>query len=203
MLLSLTIILAGLYWLMLETNWLTVNLAYDKPVPDQCIEQHKHSPQIEPCRIVPCTYPIPVPIKLLAEFCGFTITQNKIVKEKWKSINADEFMNRPRCWTSYQSMNIGGHSISLLATSSKLYDTIAEFQKIADSKDRKPALKLAPINWFNPLCGKEWYNEHMNDHKDFEPTIELTVNEKSISFNGNYKTGCIKTWVKANKMAWE
>jgi hypothetical protein len=49
------------------------------------------------------------------------------------------------------------------------------------------------------LCGKEWLEAHYNDHKDFEPTIELTVNEKSISFNGDYKTGVIKQWIKDNR----
>ena len=54
-------------------------------------------------------------------------------------------------------------------------------------------------NFHDCLCGKDWLEAHINDHKDFEPTIELRVNEKSISFNGNFKSGVIKDWVKSNK----
>jgi hypothetical protein len=232
MILSTIILALGFSWLMVETDWLRIRLPYGS-IPEENHDHIKRHPRIDTGEVKACSYP---ETKLLAEMCGFTTTQNKIVKEKWRSINADDFMNNPRCWTSYQQIVIGGHTLTIKATSSKLYDTIAEAVKIADSKPRKFTAKTAPlpnfvevhrvgsrkefvetspkhgyhkiVEEFNTyykdcLCGKEWLEAHYNDHKDFEPTIELTVNEKSISFNGNYKTGCIKTWVKANKMAWE
>jgi hypothetical protein len=44
-------------WLAIETKGLTVNLAYIKPIEVQCNEQRKHTPQIEPCRIINASYP--------------------------------------------------------------------------------------------------------------------------------------------------
>ena len=201
MILSIIAILSAMVWLAIETKGLTVNLAYVKPAPVQCIEQHKHSPILEPCRIVNAPYPKPEPIKLISQYCGFTELQRKIIKEKWRVDADNPYHYNTYAWqisASYQQMNIGGHSISLLATSSKLYDTIAEFQRIVDGKDRKPVLKFAPINNFNPLCGKEWYNEHYQDVMP-EQFIELKVNDKSISFDGDFKTGKIKEFIKANK----
>jgi hypothetical protein len=168
-------------------------------------------------------YPIPEPIKLLAEFCGFTTQQNKIVKEKWKTINPDDFMNNPRCWTSYQQINIGGHSLTLLATSSKLYDTMVEFQKIADGKTRTESFtKLRqtkePMTCemiYNPDSGNdepryesnclfpiEWLKLHVDDVIP-EPTIDLIVNGKETHFNGNYRTGCVHEFMVVNAELWE
>ena len=56
---------------------------------------------------------------------------------------------------------------------------------------------------FKPcLCGKDWLEAHYKDEYP-EPTIELSVNGKTLSLNGNYKTGVIKAFCKANKEAWE
>ncbi|HUC78799.1 MAG TPA: hypothetical protein VMQ58_01000 [Candidatus Saccharimonadales bacterium] len=231
MILSTILLALGFAWLMVETDWLRIRLPYGS-IPVQSIEQRKHRPSFELSRatqVKTCQYP---ETKLLAEFCKSTEIQNKVVKEAWKhrepnSIFSSRFRN------SYQQMIIGGHKVILLATSSKLYDTIAEIQKTADSKPRKFVAKSPPLPLFvetvsigshrelddNPiyrhpinrivndyttvfhdcLCGKEWLEAHYNDHKDFEPTIELTVNEKSISFNGDYKTGVIKQWIKDNR----
>ena len=56
MILSIIAILSAMVWLAIETKGLTVNLAYVKPAEVQCIEQHKHSPILEPCRIVNAPY---------------------------------------------------------------------------------------------------------------------------------------------------
>jgi hypothetical protein len=37
------------------------------------------------------------------------------------------------------------------------------------------------------LVGKEWLKKHANDLKDYEPTIEIFIDDKSLSLNGNYK----------------
>ncbi len=46
------------------------------------------------------------------------------------------------------------------------------------------------------LPGKKWLKAHINDHKEFEPTIELMVSGKTLTINGNYKTGMIKQAMK-------
>jgi hypothetical protein len=205
-----------MYWLMLETNWLNVNLAYVKPEHIQMIERRKHTPSFEPCLIKNASYPKPKPIKLLAEYCYVTKLEHELTARYFTS-----FANGKE---SYQTMVFGNDMITVNSHNPKLYKVIAEAVKVADSKPHKePYTKLRQTKMFW-TCGKiynsdtgndeevqesnclfpiEWLEAHYQDHKDFEPTIELTVNEKSISFNGNYKTGCIKTWVKANKMAWE
>ena len=38
------------------------------------------------------------------------------------------------------------------------------------------------------LCGKDWLKEHEND-KYPEPTIDISIGDKSISVNGNFKKG--------------
>ncbi len=48
------------------------------------------------------------------------------------------------------------------------------------------------------LPGKAWLKKHANDVLP-EPTIELTIDGKSLSVNGNYKKGVIKEFVKANR----
>jgi DNA-directed RNA polymerase subunit M/transcription elongation factor TFIIS len=48
----------------------------------------------------------------------------------------------------------------------------------------------------NLPCGKKFWEW---DEEEYPHTIELTVNDKTISFNGDYKPGCIKQFVKANK----
>jgi hypothetical protein len=194
MILSTIILALGFSWLMVETDWLRIRLPYGS-IPEENHDHIKRHPRIELGRIINASYPKPETIKLLAEFCYVTKLEHELTRKYFRSFATGR--------DSYQTMSIGGNLLTVNSHNPKLYDVIAEAVKIADSKDRKPALKLAPINWFNPLCGKEWYNEHMNDHKDFEPTIELTVNEKSISFNGNYKTGKIHDFCVLNAEVWE
>ncbi len=45
------------------------------------------------------------------------------------------------------------------------------------------------------LCGKDWLKEHA-DFKCPEPTIEISINDKAISVNGNYKKGMIAGFMK-------
>ncbi len=45
------------------------------------------------------------------------------------------------------------------------------------------------------LCGKDWLKEHEHD-KYPEATIELSVGNKTVSINGNYKRGMIKQAMK-------
>ncbi len=50
------------------------------------------------------------------------------------------------------------------------------------------------------LPGKAWLKEHEHDIDKYpEPLIELSVNGKDLSLNGDYKPGMIKNFVKANK----
>ena len=41
------------------------------------------------------------------------------------------------------------------------------------------------------LPGTEWLKAHENDYRDFEPTIDISIDGKAISVNGNYKQGMI------------
>jgi hypothetical protein len=195
MFLSLILIIAALYWLMRETHYLTIRLAIGS-IPVQCIEQHKHNPILEPCRIVNAPYPKAEPIKLISQYCGFTELQRKIIKEKWRVDADNPYHYNTYAWqisASYQQMNIGGHTLTLLATSSKLYDTIAEFQKIVDGKDRKPALKQAPLM---PLIeqirtGSEKVQHGMRGGRkyyEYETTYETQYNDCL----------CGKEWLKAH-----
>lgn len=49
------------------------------------------------------------------------------------------------------------------------------------------------------LVPKEWLQEHEHDLDGYEPTIELSVNGKTLSVNGDYKKGIISEFVKVNK----
>ena len=47
------------------------------------------------------------------------------------------------------------------------------------------------------LPGKTWLKAHQNDLQDFEPTIDISVDGKTLSVNGNYKRGLIRDFVKS------
>ena len=222
MILSLLIITIAYYWLLRETDFLRCNLTGDNSIAVQCNEHRKHYPRIEPCKVKTCSYPVPEPIKLLAEFCEATQFQNKVVTEKWKHLNPDNCIN----WQmkpAYQQMTICGHALTLLASSSKLYDTMAEFQKIADGKTRTESFtKLRqtkePMTCkmiYNPDSGNDephyesnclfpidWLKAHYQDVIP-EPTIDLVVNGKETHFNGNFRTGCVHEFMVVNAELWE
>jgi hypothetical protein len=191
-------------------------------MPVQSIELRKHTPRIdtsEVTQVKTCKYPA---ILLLPELCGFTELQNKIIKEKWR-INKDNPYNSRKSWVSYQQMIIGGHTLTLIATSHKLYDVIAEAQKIADNKTHNETIsKLRqtkePMTCkmiYNPDSGNDephyesnclfpidWLKAHYQDVIP-EPTIDLVVNGKETHFNGNFRTGCVHEFMVVNAELWE
>ncbi len=132
---------------------------------------------------------------------------------------------------SYQEMVIGTAKISLLATSPKLYETIAEVAKSQEYKPHKTSVKASKLpllvsmvktgqhketeTWTandgkeyscdnividykpefdNCLIPKEWLEAHYKDIIP-EPTIEISIDGKSLSLNGNYKKGLIQTFM--------
>ena len=219
MLLSLILIIAALYWLMRETHYLTIRLAIGS-IAVQCIEPHKHSPKIEPCRIINAPYPKAEPIKLISQYCYLTRIQNEMKGSKYK---IDYQQTQPCRHESYQVVYIGGHSISLLAISDRLYDLIGEFQKAYDGKTRNESIsKLRQTKEpmtvkmiYNPDSGNdephyesnclfpiEWLKAHINDVIP-EPTIDLVVNGNETHFNGNYRTGCVHDFMVLNAELWE
>jgi len=206
MILSSFIIGLAFSWLLAESDFLRCNLMGKTPEPNIEPPKRKQRPIIEPCtftQVKTCKYPA---ILLLPEMCGFTKLQTQIVKEKWR-IDADNpyhyntYDNRIRL--SYQQMIIGGHEFKILATSHKLYDTIAEAQKIADGKDRTAA-NYRKSNHISEgcnmigLCGIEWWDAHCHDVIP-EATIDLIVDGVETHFNGNFKTGCIKELIKIKR----
>jgi len=223
MILSSFIIGLAFAWLLAETEFLSIRLQAGKtPEPNIETPKRKQRPIIEPCtatQVKTCSYPV---VLLLPEMCGFTKLQTQIVKEKWR-IDADNpyhyntYDNRIRL--SYQQMIIGGHEFKILATSHKLYDTIAEAQKVADSKTRSESYsKLRqtkePMTCkmiYNPDSGNdepnyesnclfpiEWLQAHYQDIIP-EPTIDLIIDGVETHFNGNFKTGCIKELIKIKR----
>ena len=145
MILSLIIITIAYYWLLRETDFLRCNLTGDNSIAVQCNEHRKHTPQIEPCKVKTCSYPVPEPIKLLAEMCEQTRFMNEFKDGKYKPSWNNYGWNDPRSHESYQTMIIGGHSLTLNATNPKLYEMMADFQKLADNKPRKTTAKTAPL----------------------------------------------------------
>lgn len=220
MILSILAILSAMYWLAIETDFLRCNLRGDNFIELQCNEHRKHYPRIEPCRIINALYPKVEPIKLLTEVCYLTRIQNEMKGSKYQ---IDYHQMQPCRTESYQVVYIGGHSISLSAISPKLYDTMAEFQKIADGKTRTESFtKLRqtkePMTCkmiYNPDSGNDephyesnclfpidWLKAHYQDVIP-EPTIDLVVNGKETHFNGNFKTGCVHEFMVVNAELWE
>ena len=224
MLLSLLIIALAYFWLLQETHYLKIRLPYGSiPVPS--IEQRKHSPRIELGRIINASYPKPEPIKLLAEFCYVTKLEHELTRKYFRSFatGRDSYQTMS---IGGNLLTVNSHNPKLydvIAEAVKVADSkprkfvakspplplFVETVSIGSHRelDNNPIYKH-PINrivsdyttiFHDCLCGKEWLEAHYNDHKDFEPTIELTVNERSISFNGNYKSGVIREFIKANK----
>lgn len=218
----------GFLWLLRETDWLRVRLPVGKPIRltfTNCMEFET------PKRVMACPEIKPTPVYLLPQTCQLTRIQQGL------GASFNHYRYHGGCNTkdkeSYQQVTIGGHTVSILAASPKLYDVIIEAQKVADGKDRKVSFKPCqlPMNAFieqvrtgsekvqhgmrgrrryyqyddtyktifhDCLCGKEWLEAHYKDVIP-EPTIEITVGDKSISLNGDFKTGMIKSFVKANR----
>ncbi len=45
------------------------------------------------------------------------------------------------------------------------------------------------------LVPREWLEEHEHDLDGYEPTIDISIDGKSLSVNGNYKQGAIKAFM--------
>lgn len=45
------------------------------------------------------------------------------------------------------------------------------------------------------LVSGDWLKAHEHDLDDYEPTIEIAVNGKTLNVNGNYKQGMIKEFM--------
>lgn len=43
-----------------------------------------------------------------------------------------------------------------------------------------------------PICGWEWHDSHIGEHKDFVPSIEINTGSEHFSFRGNNKKGELK-----------
>jgi hypothetical protein len=212
MILSTILLALGFAWLMVETDWLRIRLPYGS-IPEENHDHIKRHPRIELGRIINVAYP---ETKLLTEMCYVTKLEHELTRKYFRSFATGR--------DSYQTMSIGGNLLTVNSHNPKLYDVIAEARKIADDKIRKePYAKLRQTKMFwtadkiyNPDTGNdephyksnclfpiEWLEAHYNDHKDFEPTIELTVNEKSISFNGDFRNGKIHDFMVLNAELWE
>jgi len=180
MILSILVILSAMVWLLIETDLMRIRLAVGS-IEAEKPEPIKRRPILEPCVVKTVHYPEPETVKLLAEYCGATEFQNKVVREKWKALDPDNCIN----WQmkpSYQQMNIGGHTLTILSTSHKLYEMMADFQKITDGKIRSTTgsliLKTAedangeiPMGYFWRFDNKKfrylrnWTNKIVKTHR--------------------------------------
>ncbi len=203
MLPSIAIILIAFIWLLIETDFMTIRLPYGKT-------SNKTLLLPEPIAEVKQS-----PILLIAEICERTRLQ-----KEWSDLSSGTRYRNSDTWvygtgyntrrqTSYQSMTIGNQTVTLNATLPNLYELIAEVNKVVTEKPRKPTITKRDMVYTNssdtrfnaykePLCGKDWLEAHYKDVIP-EPTIELSIDGKTLSVNGNYKKGLIKEWVKANK----
>jgi hypothetical protein len=103
---------------------------------------------------------------------------------------------------SWQVMNIGGHTVTLNATSPRLYDIITEYGKANNTRSQHRVTLAQPVTNLINFVGEEWWNAHCSKAYP-EPTIELSVNGKTKSINGDYKPGMIKDFCMANREPWE
>jgi hypothetical protein len=205
MILSLIIIAIAYYWLLRETDFLRCNLRGDNSIAAQCNEHWKHTPQIEPCKVKTCSYPVPEPVKLLAEFCEITQYQqnselNRYGRYRRYNYNGSDPINKE----SYETILIGGHSLTLNATNPKLYELMADFQKLADNKPRKTTAKTAPLpNFIRTVrtgSHTEWIpNKTWNDDgtvtEDKKHGYHKIVEEHETMFDDCL---CGKEWLKAH-----
>jgi hypothetical protein len=193
MILSSFIIGLAFSWLLAESDFLRCNLMGKVQEPNIETPKRKQRPIIEPCtttQVKTCKYPA---ILLLPEFCKTTEIQNKVVREKWKHIEPDNiFSSRVRA--SYQQMIIGGHSITLKATSAKLYDMIAELQKVADGKERKPAIPKAKQLHFVETVSVGSHRE-LDDNPIYRHPINRIVSDYTTIFHDCL---CGKEWLEAH-----
>ncbi len=175
-------------------------------------------------------------IPLLPETCELTRLQKEASNTRYRNSWVYGTGYNTRRPDSYQVMTIGSHTVTINATTPKLYELIAETDKAQNEKPRKVNHKQAPLHGFvedvrtgshkehiicdyevngkhpefdrivvdyktifhDCLCGKAWLEAHYKDIIP-EPTIEISIDGKSLSVNGNYKKGLIKEFIKVNK----
>mgnify|MGYP001564389877 FL=1 len=196
MIFYLTISIAFL-WLGKETNWLTLRLP--------CGALGHATGGLEP---LAGSKPLPAPILplLLPEVCSITRIYDVLGKHAYNTRWGPGGYNTKEK-PSYQQMNIGGSTITLKATLPDLYKRIEELEKAADGNKQIKGSKSMVFSkglrgstcafdtTRQPLCGKAWLKKHYKDVVP-EPTIEIIIDGKTLSVNGDYKKGVIKDFMK-------
>lgn len=200
MIVALLVIIIGMAWLLKETDWLRCNLMGEISEPIQMIEWRKTQPILEPCDVKTMAYP---KTYLLPEMCEMTHYQVEFKESRYRrySYNGTDPINRD----SYQQMIIGEHTLTLLATSPKLYKTITEMGKTWDTKPRKvTSHRSIPLPNFvrNEQTGshQEWiprktWNEDGTVTEDKKHGYHQTVCEYTTYFDNCL---CGKEWLEAH-----
>ncbi len=49
------------------------------------------------------------------------------------------------------------------------------------------------------LVSKSWLKKHEHDLDGYEPTIDISIDGKALSVNGNYHKGMIRDFLKVNQ----
>ena len=200
MILSLLIILASLYWLLRETDYLRCNLMPDLSIPIQDTALPKRQSIIESCVVRTMTYPqvdMTQPYWWLSSAAKDNLIlclncRKKCDKEQWLAVTIPE-----------RTIKLGGSTLNLakqcnIKRAKILKETCRELKR----KTFTPKLAPLSLDYSNLLIPQEWIERHANDIIP-EPTIELSVNGAETHFNGDFKTGCIKEFCLANAEVWE
>ena len=210
MIATIIIVTLALYWLLLETDYMRIQLIYGTPNP--CIPSKD------------------TPILLLPEVCQLTNAYRIL----------DKYAGNNRYKEAYQVMTVGTHTLTLLSGHPKLYDIIADIEKAQKDKVRPPVINCCQIplfieqvrigshheyvkwdneanileisskpkkgyihrvvndyttNYKDCLVKKSWLKKHEHDLDNYEPPIEVSIDNDSISLNGNYRKGMIEKFM--------
>jgi hypothetical protein len=191
------IFILAMGWLLFETDCLRVRLHYGYKSKVYLL------PAPKPILMLPVAknrYSLSMTMaewKQYEQDYAYTLEQERATRAKQQAENNRHYC--PICkkhfdvYVKTKTFSIGNSTFTLTGCPDCITERVDEVTKIQTAK-HKPKI-IEPQNDSKPT-GKRFWEW---DEAEYPHTIELEVNGQTISFNGNYKSGCIKQFVKTNK----
>ena len=215
MLYTACIVSLAFYWLLIETDYLRVNLHYSLPItpavqsnilpvnpPNMITTAIESDNQCNDTQLtfnVPGLTPMPVKsdVLLLPEKCEVTLFyENFSSKSKrFNSENAD-FNKRKGYAPAYVQLSLDRHHFEINPATSEFYKIISEVKNSLNSKVPKTPVS-AKASTHECIVPVEWIEAHKDDYQDCNGTIEITIDDsdKKLSLDDSSDKGVIKEFM--------
>lgn len=195
MLVSIACILIALLWLLIETKDLRINLM--PKFPDNSVKllpAGQRILQLPAGRIIDTSIPY--------YWTNAEQREDHFILCQSQNCTCKSKCNKSERWIGWKlpdrTLKVFGSTLNLKAQCNiqraMLLRDLADAQKVRVKHIISAPCKNNQANLF-----QKWIDKHdFTEANEYEPTIDISVGEKTISINGNYKPGMIKTFVRSN-----